>query len=51
MAILLEFCQSGNRINSPAILQVDALSGLAGMIRQNASLKRLERSYNRLRLH
>jgi hypothetical protein len=42
--------QSVNRNSGPAILLVDALTELAGMVRQNASLKRLERNYNHLRL-
>ena len=42
--------RSVNRNSGPAILLVDALTKLAGMVRQDASLKRLERSYNHLRL-
>ena len=43
--------RSVNRISGPTILLVDALAELAGVIRQDASLKRLERSYNHLRLY
>ena len=42
--------RSDNRSLGQAILLVDALSGLAGIIRKDASLKRLERNYNHLRL-
>ncbi len=43
--------RSINRIFGSTILLVDALTGLAGVIRKNASLKRLERNYNHLRLY
>ena len=49
-AILLDFRWKCNRNTFPAILQVVAPTGLAGMVRQDANLKRLERNYNRLRL-
>ena len=42
--------RSDNRSLGQAILLVDALSELAGIIRKDASLKRLERNYNHLRL-
>ena len=42
--------RSDNRSLGQAILLVDALSRLAGIIRKDASLKRLERNYNHLRL-
>ena len=50
MTILWDFRWKCNRSTFPAILQVVAQTGLAEMIRQDASLKRLERNYNRLRL-
>ena len=44
------FRRSVNRMSGTAILLVDALTGLAGMVRQDVSLKRLKRNYNHLRL-
>ena len=44
------FRRSVNRISGSAILLVDALTGLAGMVRQDVSPKRLKRNYNHLRL-
>ena len=51
-AILLDFRRSWNRNSYPTILQVVAQTGLAGLIRQDASLiRRLERIHNHLRLY
>ena len=44
------FRRSVNRLSGSPILLVDALTGLAEMVRQDVSLKRLKRNYNHLRL-